>query len=64
MEITLKFLSNIDLVEFDAAISHHDGKINNTHLTIAGVFDEPEIELAIRAFHAEIIPNDSLRYNG
>ena len=58
-EITLKFPSILDLTDFESEVKHHVFFINRSHLTMVGTFDEAEIELATKAYHAEVIDNET-----
>lgn len=56
-EVTLQFPSIIELIEYEAGLSHHDCIMNRSQLTLVGTFNNTEVKNAVSDFNARVIDN-------
>jgi hypothetical protein len=58
-EITLKFPTIIELVDFQAKVVSEDIMVSRSQLTIVGEFSEAETKLAVENYNASILDNSA-----
>jgi len=58
-QVTLQFLSVIELIDFELITKNDAALSNESRLTISGKFSEADIELAKIGYHAILIDNSA-----